>query len=189
MKLLFLVIWLISVDVTPSLTRNAFAIDESWVCSVKKSCVECLRLSQCSWCPTDNKCFSMKLPIFNDFCTDSAIEHKDFGFSLEDNAICACSKSSEIELEQNCYPPGISEGVECSGRGECVCGRCVCDPTPDFEHPTKMILGEYCEFDNFSCDGPRCNEGPYSLAQSGSDDEDSPDDVDTEIEDETFTMQ
>ena len=27
-----------------------------------------------------------------------------------------------------------------------------------------MIMGEYCEFDNFSCDDPKCNEGPYSLS-------------------------
>lgn len=26
-------------------------------------------------------------------------------------------------------------------------------------------MGEYCEFDNYSCDGPKCNEGPYSLTQ------------------------
>lgn len=24
-----------------------------------------------------------------------------------------------------------------------------------------MVVGDYCEYDNFSCDGPRCNEGPY----------------------------
>lgn len=27
-----------------------------------------------------------------------------------------------------------------------------------------MVMGEYCEYDNFSCDGPKCNEGPYSLS-------------------------
>lgn len=28
-------------------------------------------------------------------------------------------------------------------------------------------MGEYCEFDNFSCDGPKCNEGPYSVIAPG----------------------
>ena len=27
----------------------------------------------------------------------------------------------------------------------------------------QIVMGEYCEYDNFSCDGPKCNEGPYSL--------------------------
>lgn len=28
-----------------------------------------------------------------------------------------------------------------------------------------MVVGEFCEFDNYSCDGPKCNEGPYSLTE------------------------
>lgn len=32
-------------------------------------------------------------------------------------------------------------------------------------------MGEYCEFDNFSCDGPKCNEGPYSLSEPVIDDD------------------
>ncbi|XP_059054363.1 uncharacterized protein LOC131848494 [Achroia grisella] len=192
MFLIIFKIWLMSLYVTPSWTRNAFAIDESWVCNVKKSCVDCLRLSQCSWCPTDNKCFSKKLPNFDAFCINDAIEHNDFGFSLEENAVCACSNSNETELEvhQNCHPPGVSEGEQCSGRGQCVCGRCLCDHTPDVENPTKMVLGEYCEFDNFSCDGPKCNEGPYSLVQSGIDDDDIPEvGADIEFDEETTNEQ
>lgn len=38
-------------------------------------------------------------------------------------------------------------------------------------------MGEYCEFDNFSCVGPKCNEGPYSLSQPPRSDVDEIDDV------------
>lgn len=31
-------------------------------------------------------------------------------------------------------------------------------------------MGEYCEFDNFSCKGSKCNEGPYSISQPVEDD-------------------
>ncbi|KAM3963450.1 uncharacterized protein ACR2FA_002390 [Aphomia sociella] len=185
MKFPLLVIWFMSINVVSVWPRKAFVMDESWVCNVKKSCIECLRLPQCSWCPTDNKCFSMKIPNFKDYCVNNALEHKDYGFSLEDNAVCACSNSSGIELEQNCHLPGTTDGAECSGRGQCVCGRCLCDPTPDLEHPTKMVLGEYCEYDNFSCDGPKCNEGPYSIVEPGIVEEDNPK-TDIEVDDATI---
>lgn len=33
----------------------------------------------------------------------------------------------------------------------------------------QTIVGEYCDFDNFSCDGRHCNEGPYPLSQAKND--------------------
>ncbi|XP_013186461.2 integrin beta-like protein 1 [Amyelois transitella] len=138
------------------------AIDERWVCNIKQSCSECLQLSHCSWCPTENKCFSNQLPSFEEFCNNDSVVHKDYGLSLEEFAECACTPPEE--LKQNCSPPGVQE-EECYGRGRCLCGRCSCFSMIDQEHPTKMVFGEYCQYDNFSCDGPRCNEGPYSIVE------------------------
>ncbi|KAH9643855.1 hypothetical protein HF086_012730 [Spodoptera exigua] len=140
--------------------RNAFLMDDRFVCTVKKSCLECLKLPQCSWCPTENKCFSKTLTESLDYCANDTIPHVDYGLSFEENAECSCNKG---DVGRSCYPPGTTEGPECSGRGTCVCGQCVCNPQPDPQYPTKMVMGEYCEYDNFSCDGPKCNEGPYSL--------------------------
>ncbi|XP_028160741.1 integrin beta-6-like [Ostrinia furnacalis] len=140
-----------------TVTRT-FTIDENWVCNVKRSCLECLRLSQCSWCQAENRCFSRKLPTFEDFCRDNSTEYQNYRLSFMDNAKCSCAGG---HLEENCYPPGVTEGPKCTGRGACICGRCACNPMPDPEHPTKMVMGEFCEFDNFSCEGPRCNEGPF----------------------------
>uniref|UniRef100_A0A3B3C8U9 Integrin beta n=1 Tax=Oryzias melastigma TaxID=30732 RepID=A0A3B3C8U9_ORYME len=36
--------------------------------------------------------------------------------------------------------------VDCSGRGTCVCGRCVCD-----QARLGTVQGKYCEIDDFSC--------------------------------------
>lgn len=55
--------------------------------------------------------------------------------SFEENAECSCSKG---EVDGSCYPPGVTEGPECSGRGTCVCGQCVCNPQPDPQYPTKV---------------------------------------------------
>ncbi|CAG5012816.1 unnamed protein product [Parnassius apollo] len=142
-------------------SRDPFVLDERFVCNIKRSCVECLRLSHCSWCETESKCYCKQLPTFQDYCKNATIDYKDYEFSLEENAECSCGGV----IKNNCYPPEVTDEV-CSGRGNCVCGRCICNPVPDPEHPTKNIVGEYCEFDNFSCDGPHCNEGPYPLSQT-----------------------
>ncbi|CAK1552121.1 unnamed protein product [Leptosia nina] len=91
---------------------------------------------------------------------NNTVTSKKYEMSLYDNAKCACEGNPTVD---NCRPDGITEGPECYGRGTCACGRCFCDPNPDPENPSKVIIGEHCEFDNFSCDGPKCNEGPYSI--------------------------
>ncbi|XP_068629987.1 integrin beta-like protein 1 [Battus philenor] len=146
--------------------RNPFVMDERFICNIKRSCVECLGLSHCSWCEPANRCFSKQLPTYEEFCKNDTIDYSDNGFSLQENAECSCGSSDIVE---NCYPPDTTEKV-CSGRGSCVCGRCICDQ-PDPEHPTKTIVGEYCEFDNFSCEGRHCNEGPYPLSQAKTNEE------------------
>ncbi|XP_030613089.1 integrin beta-1-like [Archocentrus centrarchus] len=38
----------------------------------------------------------------------------------------------------------------CSGHGECVCGRCVCQKSS--KKPNHVYYGEFCECSDFSCD-------------------------------------
>lgn len=59
-----------------------FIMDENWVCNVKRSCLECLRLSQCSWCQAENRCFSRKLPTYEDFCRDNSTEYHNYECKL-----------------------------------------------------------------------------------------------------------
>ncbi|XP_026329965.1 integrin beta-PS-like [Hyposmocoma kahamanoa] len=140
-------------------------IDEKFVCIVKKNCEHCLRLPLCSWCPTENKCFSQTLDA--DFCKDNSIGHEDLGLSLEENASCLCRGDKYVNTT-TCFPPREdgdtipSDEPACSDRGKCICGRCFCDLVADPEHPTKLVMGDHCEFDNFSCQD-ECNEGPYLI--------------------------
>lgn len=166
---IFLLLFLFITITSGNSRKGKFLMDERYVCTVKKSCKQCLKLPHCSWCPTENKCFSKDLITVKEFCSNDTIDLFDYGLSFEENAACSCSKE---DIEQHCYPPGVTTGPECSGRGKCVCGQCVCDPLPDPEEPSKMVMGEYCEFDNFSCEGPRCNEGPYSMTNHTNLDED-----------------
>ena len=56
------------------------------------------------------------------------------------------------ELDPDSYPDQTwlcrAEGSEedCSGRGVCVCGKCVCD-----QSNLGTVHGKYCEMDDFSC--------------------------------------
>ncbi|XP_038215776.1 integrin beta-PS-like [Zerene cesonia] len=149
------------------------SLDKNWICGIKKSCVDCLQVHHCSWCPSQNKCFSESSPVENP-CNDS-LHSANYEMSLLENAECACGIFET--RDNNCRPPGVTDGPECYGRGSCVCGRCFCDPNPDPENPSKVIIGEHCEFDNFSCDGPKCNEGPFSINDLHLYEEDNADDV------------
>lgn len=68
---------------------------------------------------------------------------------------CECSQdgrggSSSMSASNNtCRKPGIATGLECSGRGNCLCGQCECEKRTN---PDERISGTYCECDNFSCD-------------------------------------
>ncbi|XP_044271772.1 integrin beta-PS isoform X2 [Tribolium madens] len=62
---------------------------------------------------------------------------------------CECNKdgtSANISTA-NCINP--KNGLECSGRGNCICGKCECEQR---NNPEEAISGELCQCDNFSCE-------------------------------------
>ena len=64
---------------------------------------------------------------------------------------CECNNKDlgESSLDAFKCRPDNTTDVECSGRGNCVCGQCHCNPRENIE---EMITGQFCECDNFSCD-------------------------------------
>ncbi|XP_052400153.1 integrin beta-3 [Carassius gibelio] len=60
-------------------------------------------------------------------------------------ARCECSEDEYKPTQQDSCSPDTAALV-CSGRGDCVCGQCVCRST-DF----GKVWGPYCECDDFSC--------------------------------------
>lgn len=75
-----------------------------------------------------------------------------------DQSLCSGMRDSPIQeggsnhklmdsnggLNWNCRPDAAD--VDCSGRGVCECGKCVCDRTK-----LGAVYGNYCEIDDFSC--------------------------------------
>uniref|UniRef100_A0A3Q2QNR5 Integrin beta n=1 Tax=Fundulus heteroclitus TaxID=8078 RepID=A0A3Q2QNR5_FUNHE len=53
-------------------------------------------------------------------------------------------KDSSLDPNRNCKAHGSN--VNCSGRGVCECGGCVCD-----QSRLGIVYGKYCEMDDFSC--------------------------------------
>ncbi|XP_061079972.1 integrin beta-3-like [Conger conger] len=63
---------------------------------------------------------------------------------------CQCSEGhfSQDALD-DCSPPAagpLEAPPACSGRGDCVCGQCVCHASR-----SGKVWGRYCECDNFNC--------------------------------------
>lgn len=48
------------------------------------------------------------------------------------------------DSDGNCRAQGSD--VDCSGRGVCECGKCVCE-----QSRLGAVYGKYCEMDDFSC--------------------------------------
>ncbi|KAB0794584.1 hypothetical protein PPYR_11423 [Photinus pyralis] len=63
---------------------------------------------------------------------------------------CECSLKSLVNqtFTQGCKQPNVTDVLECSGRGACICNKCECD-IPN--NPLHRIYGDWCECDNFSC--------------------------------------
>uniref|UniRef100_A0A671XYB4 Integrin beta n=1 Tax=Sparus aurata TaxID=8175 RepID=A0A671XYB4_SPAAU len=72
-------------------------------------------------------------------------------------ALCECDRAESGEAFDSylCRRDNASE--VCSGRGECVCGKCVCRKSG--RKPVHAYYGEFCECSDFSCDqyrGQQC---------------------------------
>ncbi|XP_063704151.1 integrin beta-PS-like [Culicoides brevitarsis] len=62
---------------------------------------------------------------------------------------CECSSSDGgSSVVENCRADNSSL-VDCNGRGNCICGECICHAR---QNPEEKITGRYCECDNFSCE-------------------------------------
>lgn len=81
---------------------------------------------------------------------------------------CDCSPASSPNNE-GCVRPGDAE--PCSGRGECLCGKCQCYS----EGQSLRFDGAFCEFDvlqcprtsGFLCNGESPPEPPRGLGRDG----------------------
>ncbi|KAM9383686.1 integrin beta-8 [Pholidichthys leucotaenia] len=64
--------------------------------------------------------------------------------SVEQGPTFALLKDSNRDSNGSCRAEGSD--VDCSGRGMCECGRCVCE-----QSKLGTVYGKYCEMDDFSC--------------------------------------
>lgn len=69
----------IGVDVISAKHHSVVTLDENSVCRIKRSCLDCLRLPQCSWCSTESKCYSEQLITEEGYCENATIHHTDYG--------------------------------------------------------------------------------------------------------------
>ncbi|KAJ8025024.1 Integrin beta-1 [Holothuria leucospilota] len=69
---------------------------------------------------------------------------------------CECTGSSEENQDQSeknifCKPDNTTD-ILCSGRGQCICGECLCNKPM---RQDEVVWGTYCECNNLAC--PRDN--------------------------------
>lgn len=58
----------------------------------------------------------------------------------------------------------------CSGRGQCLCGTCDCDPIKPGGDPSRRYSGKFCECDDYSCDyfdGALCGGSDRGMCECG----------------------
>ncbi|KAM4622750.1 integrin beta-3 [Discoglossus pictus] len=58
---------------------------------------------------------------------------------------CECSEEDYSPSQQDRCSPKVGVPL-CSGRGECICGQCVC-----YANDFGKVWGQYCQCDDFSC--------------------------------------
>ncbi|KAI8489904.1 Integrin beta-1 [Branchiostoma belcheri] len=63
--------------------------------------------------------------------------------------LCECTIDDNEASDFDATCRRANSSVICSGRGECICGECVCFPR---DNPREKVYGPFCECDNFSCD-------------------------------------
>lgn len=67
----------------------------------------------------------------------------------------------------DCIQRNLPNAVECSGRGQCVCKKCICETRAS---ENERIYGRFCECDNFSCDrhdGKLCSGPDHGTCDCG----------------------
>ncbi|XP_007547601.1 integrin beta-8 [Poecilia formosa] len=101
--------------------------NESTVISIRSKC-------QCKCGPT-GRCGG------NDLSPCRGSHH---GVSQEQRPDHGHMKDSSSEPNRSCKADGSN--VNCSGRGVCECGKCVCE-----QSRLGVVYGKYCEMDDFSC--------------------------------------
>uniref|UniRef100_A0A3B3VUU1 Integrin beta n=1 Tax=Poecilia latipinna TaxID=48699 RepID=A0A3B3VUU1_9TELE len=101
--------------------------NESTVISIRSKC-------QCKCGPT-GRCGG------ND---QSPCRGSHHGVSQEQRPDHGHMKDSSSEPNRSCKADGSN--VNCSGRGVCECGKCVCE-----QSRLGVVYGKYCEMDDFSC--------------------------------------
>ncbi|XP_054914892.1 integrin beta-8 [Poeciliopsis prolifica] len=101
--------------------------NESTVISIRSKC-------QCKCGPTGHCDGTDQSP-----CRES---HR--GASQEQRPDHGHMKDSSADPNRSCKAEGSN--VNCSGRGVCECGKCVCE-----QSRLGTVYGKYCEMDDFSC--------------------------------------
>ncbi|KGL80526.1 Integrin beta-4 [Tinamus guttatus] len=112
----------------------------------------------CDMCPCEQQqeLSSPKCNFNGDFACGQCICHAGWRGDA-----CDCSPASSLNNEA-CIRPGDVE--PCSGRGECLCGKCQCYP----EDLSLRFDGEFCQYDVLQCprtsgflcnDRGRCSKG------------------------------
>nr|XP_033818362.1 integrin beta-4 isoform X2 [Geotrypetes seraphini] len=105
----------------------------------------------CDSCPCDlnKEMDSVRCNSHGDFACGHCLCHEGWRGDY-----CNCSTGS-LSDTLACVQPGLQE--VCSGRGECLCGKCQCYS----EKLNHRYEGEFCEYDNFQCTrtaGILCND-------------------------------
>ncbi|NXN33162.1 ITB4 protein, partial [Nycticryphes semicollaris] len=119
----------------------------------------------CDLCPCEQKkeVNSSMCSFHGDFTCGQCICHPGWRGDT-----CNCSPASSLNNEA-CIPPGEVE--PCSGRGECLCGKCHCYS----EGLMQRFEGPFCQYDVLQCprtsgflcnDRGHCSEG-RCVCQSG----------------------
>ncbi|NXE48682.1 ITB4 protein, partial [Casuarius casuarius] len=131
------------IEVKPTSLSDSLKVEASVICDV------------CP-CEQQQELRSPKCHLNGDFVCGQCICHPGWR-----GDVCDCSPASSLNNEA-CIRPGDVE--PCSGRGECLCGKCQCYS----EDLTLRFDGEFCQYDALQCprtsgflcnDRGRCSKG------------------------------
>ena len=128
-----------------------------------------LMLNSCDELGNDIKDFEIKVTGFDSFvvhvrghCSCECEEEVEYNSTVCSNnghfscGLCECEEGwsgNQCSCPTTNCPVGPNQ-LECSGRGDCVCGECVCNVMdgPMFGVDNPLITGDACECSNFECE-------------------------------------